>query len=165
MANDYEKMKPETQRKVNRVASELLAGAKLKDALTSAGYSENNRRMGTVAKRTLAQHMDDLGLDDEELSRRIIAACGAEETIWASHKGEYTDSRHVPDNKARNKALELAATVKGHVPGREFSNSYDMPVNLQVNFGVSAPATDIAPVGGLTFTIPTKPPELPDELP
>ncbi len=156
MVGDYTNPKPETQRKINAVTAELMDGKKKKDALVAAGYSETNRKIMPAVKRTLAHHLEEIGLDNAELARRIKAA--TECTTPLVYQGQLTGGE-IPDNRAQIKALELAAEVTGNRPGREFASDYDRPVNIQVNFGGVVGGTNVAREAGMVIRVPAKAPE------
>ena len=157
MVGDYSNPTEKTQRKLNTVAAGLVEGKTGKDALISAGYSPSNRKAIVAVKKTLAECLDNMGLTDDELARRIEEATKC--SMPLSFRGELTGGE-VPDWKARIRALELCATVKGHQPGKEFSNSYDRPLNIQVHFGGYEGGTPLAREGaGFTVNLPPKDPE------
>jgi len=162
MAGNYSNPSAHTQKRLNEVAAGLVAGKKKQDALTDAGYSATNARAMSAAKRTLSQHLDDEGITDGELAKLIREALHCEMPL--SFKGELTGDS-APDWKARVRMLELVSELRGHRPGKDFRDNHDQPIAIQINFGGTESTAPLAHEGGMTFTIPTKPPELPDELP
>jgi len=167
VSGDYSNPKPRTQEKINLVAAEMMDGEKKKDAMAAAGYSESNRKIMPAVKQTIREHLERIGLTDEELAIRIKAATECKTPL--SFKGELT-GEEIPDNRAQIKALELAAELMGHRPGREYASDYDRPVNIQVNFGGVEGGTPLArEAHGFTVNLPGKAteelPSGPDESP
>ncbi len=156
MTGDYTNPKPETQRKLNKVAAGLLEGKKKKDALVDAGYGPKNALAMRAAKKTLAQHLDDAGVTDDELARLIKNALQCK--VPLSFRGELTGAE-APDWKARIKAMELCAELKGHRPGRDFRDDHDRPLNVSVNFGGMVGAAPLAREAGFVIQVPPKDPE------
>jgi len=153
MAGDYENPRPETQEKINRIAADVMGGMKKGEALEASGYSKNNRKIMKAVKKTLAVHLEQIGLTSEELAIRIKAATEAEDTFFSTFRGQIVEERKIPDNKARNKALELAAEVMGHRPGREFNANSDTPVNINISFGGIQGATANARDAGFAVSL------------
>ncbi len=159
MTGDYTNPKPETQRKLNKVAAGLLEGKKATEALVDAGYSPGTRKVIPAVKRTLKMHLEDHGMDDAELAKRIVALTECETPL--SFQGKKT-GQTIPDHRTQLKTLELCATVMGHQLGREFSSQYDRPLNIQVNFGGTPGGAPLAREVGFTVNLPGKDPaELP----
>ncbi len=156
MTGDYTNPKPETQRKLNKVAAGLMEGKKATEALVDAGYSPGTRMVMPAVKKTLKVHLEEQGLTDEELARRIKAAteCNTPLVFQGRRTGQ-----EIPDNRVRVKALELSAELMGHKPGKEYSGSYDRPVNIQVNFGGTIGSAPLAREAGFIVNLPGKDPE------
>ncbi len=156
MTGDYTNPTEKTQRKLNKVAAGLMEGKKATEALVDAGYSPSSRMVMPAVKKTLKAHLEEQGLTDEELARRIKAAteCNTPLVFQGKRTGQ-----EIPDNRVRVKALELSAELMGHKPGKEYSGSYDKPVNIQVNFGGTTGSAPLAREGGFTVNLPGKDPE------
>ena len=153
MTDPLRRLRPETRRKINRVAAERLAGKPVKEALKAAGYSPKNKNMAALARKVLAEHLDDAGLTDEELGRRIDKATRATHPL--SYRGRLTGDE-VPDNKARVRALELVCGVKGHMPGKGLTLQTGASIPVTITFGSGGDAEDSK--HNQTLQVPASPP-------
>ena len=159
MPGDYSNPSAQTQKKLNKVAEGLVQGKKKRDALVDAGYGPTNARAMAAAKKTLAGHLDDVGITDEVLAQKIEEALRC--TMPLSFRGELT-GHEAPDWKARIRALELVSELKGHRPGRDFRDDHDRPLNISVNFGGTVSTAPPAREEGFVVQVGQKDPK---ELP
>ena len=81
--------------------------------MIDAGYSEGYANNGTITRTKEWRALLEKSLPDSLLVETHIAGLKSMSTIYASHKGEITDTREVPDNAARFRFLDSGYKLKG----------------------------------------------------
>lgn len=68
-------------------------------------------------QESFARILHKSGLTDDFLANKIKSLIDAEATIYASHEGQFTDSKQVPALETQRKTTELACRLAGYLKG------------------------------------------------
>ena len=116
------KTKRELTARARLILEEIVNGASEKEALKTAGYSDNRIACGRnsivrnpMMQRTFAQFLDKAGITDNFLAVKARALLDAQQTHFFQLNGIVTDERTTPALETQRKTLELAAKLKGHL--------------------------------------------------
>ncbi len=113
---------PMTEEIAKNVALRHLRGDSKADIAEATGYAPSYvpRLLKTDAvKRNMQQIMRNEGLDEKVLVGKVKELLDAKNTIYATSKGEITDTREVPDNTNQRETVAMAADWLGISPFRK----------------------------------------------
>jgi hypothetical protein len=116
----------------------LIKGRNLTQSAMAAGYSD--RRPGQSGWQALKniqlkvpEFLDQYGLTDEALiEKHLKPLLNATQVKHFQHNGEVTDSRRVPDNGTRIKALDMAFRLHGSYSSRKMEEAEKKTVQVIV---------------------------------
>ena len=116
----------------------LIKGKSLTQSAIAAGYSDRHPgQSGWQALKNIQLKVPELlnqhGLTDEALiEKHLKPLLNATEVKHFQHNGEVTDSRRVPDNPTRLKALDMAFRLHGSYSPRKMEEAEKKTVQVIV---------------------------------
>ena len=116
------------------------------ESAVQAGYGGNRNSANRIGQQTAAalqtyidQFLDELGLSEEALKKRLIDGLDAMITRFFSHEGNVTDQKDCVDWETRRKYLDMAIKLKGIYPAEKREHSGKVNVQHSGVIGVVAP--------------------------